>query len=65
MRNFTTHHAVLAVRHFGTESHTASNIERTISDILAEYNLQIEEIPVTIDHGSNIVAALKNSVRLD
>ena len=64
-RDFDTHHASLAVRHFGTEAHTGSNIETAVSQIVTEYGLNMEDTPATTDHGSNVVAALKNSVRLD
>ena len=64
-REFSCHHAALAVRHFGTAAHTGDNISRAVSGILAEYGLPENDRPATTDHGSNIVAALKNSVRLD
>jgi hypothetical protein len=64
-QDFETRHALLAVRHFGTEAHTGSNIEKAVSQIMTEYGLKIEDTPATTDHGANVVAALKNSVRLD
>ena len=64
-RDFSCHHAALAVRHFGSEAHTAQNIQTVISDILVEFGIPEEDTPVTTDHGSNVVAALKNSIRLD
>lgn len=41
------------------------NISSAIDTILAEYGLLAEDTPATTDHGSNIVAALKNGIRLD
>jgi hypothetical protein len=64
-RDFESHHAALAVRHFGTDAHTGSNIETAVNQIVTEYGLNMEDTPATTDHGSNVVAALKNSVRLD
>jgi hypothetical protein len=58
-------HAALAVRHFGTNAHTSANIALAVNGILEEYGLPEDETPVTTDHGSNVVAALRNSVRLD
>ena len=59
-------YSVLTVRHFGTAAHTGANICSAVNGILAEYNLSEQDTPVTTDHGSNIVAALKKqcSVRL-
>ena len=64
-RDFSLHHAALAVRHFGPDAHTGDNISTAVNGILAEYNLSEEDTPVTTDHGANIVAALRNNVRLD
>jgi hypothetical protein len=64
-RDFTMKHAALAVRHFGTIAHTAENILAAVSGILREFGLSEHDTPVTTDHGSNVVAALRNSVRLD
>jgi len=64
-RDFCVKHAALAVRHFGTGVHTGNNISSAIDDILAEYGLPDDDTPLTTDHGSNIVAALKNNIRLD
>lgn len=64
-RDFSTHHAALAVHHFGSGAHTGENISIAVDEILSQYGLPVNDTPVTTDHGSNIVAALKNSVRLD
>lgn len=64
-RDFSSHHTALAVKHFGTNAHTGQNIQQAVSDILAAYGLSVNETPATTDHASNIVAALKNGVRLD
>ena len=64
-RDFKLHHAVLAVRHFGTAAHTAVNISTAVNAILTEYGLSEDDTPVTTDHGSNIVAALRSKIRLD
>ena len=64
-REFLIHHTALAVRHFGTAAHTGDNIRDAVSEILGEYGIPEEETPVTTDHGSNVVAALRNCVRLD
>ena len=54
-----------AVKHFDAVAHTGDNISAVINGILAEYNLPEEDTPVTTDHGANIVAALRNNIRLD
>jgi len=64
-RDFSRHYAALAVRHFGVAAHTAANISTCVADILAEYGLPEHDTPVTTDHGANIVAALRNNVRVD
>lgn len=64
-RDFTIQHSAIAVRHFGSEAHTAVNISAVITGILDEYSIPELDTPVTTDHGSNIVAALRNSIRLD
>lgn len=64
-RDFTMQHGALAVRHFGTEAHTGENISAAVNAIFLEYNLSAEDTPVTTDKGSNVVAALKNNVRVD
>lgn len=64
-RTFTLHHAALAIRHFGIGAHTGDNISTLANVILAEYGLPEEETPVTTDHGSNVVAALRSNIRLD
>jgi len=64
-QEFIIHHAALAVRHFGTAAHTGDNIRAAVCNILAEYGIPEEDTPVTTDHGSNVVDALRNSVRLD
>jgi len=55
-RDYSCHHAALAVRHFGHDAHTAQNIQQAISNILSEYGISDEETPVTTDHGSNIIS---------
>lgn len=55
----------MAVRHFGSVSHTGDNISAAVNEILDEYKIPAENTPVTTDHGSNVVAALRNNVRLD
>ena len=64
-RDYNIHHAALAVRHFGTAADTGDNICSALSGILTGYGLPQQDTPVTTDHGSNIVAALRNAVRLD
>lgn len=64
-RNFELNHAALAVTHFGTVSHTADNIHDALMVILKDYDLSMTDIPATTDHGSNIVAALRNNIRVD
>jgi len=64
-RDFSRHHAALAVQHFGSAAHTADNILTVVSSILAEYGLPEHDTPATTDHGANIVAALRNNIRLD
>ena len=64
-RDYNIHHAALAVWHFGTAAHTGDNICSALSGILTGYGLPEQDTPVTTDHGSNIVAALRNAVRLD
>jgi len=44
---------------------TGVNISDAIDAVLSEYGLSVPETPATTDHGSNIVAALKNGLRLD
>jgi hypothetical protein len=64
-RDFTLHHAALAVRHFGVAAHTAKNISAAVNEILMDYGLPVDNTPVTTDRGSNVVAALKDTIRLD
>ena len=42
-RDFSCHHAALAVRHFGHAAHTAQNIHIAVSDILSEYGIPDED----------------------
>ena len=58
-------HVTLAVRHFGTQAQMGDNISATVSDILNEYGIREDDTPVTTDHGSSVLAALRNTVRLD
>jgi len=64
-RDFSMQHSALAIRHFGTAAHTAGNISDAVNVILAEYGFPEDNTPVTTDHGSNVVAALRNTIRLD
>jgi len=64
-KEFKIHHAALAIRHFGTASHTGDNIASAVNVILAEYGLQEDGTPITTDHGANVVAALRCKIRLD
>jgi len=38
-KDFTSHHAALAVRHFGPTAHTAPNIYTAVCDILIKYGI--------------------------
>ena len=67
---FKIKHQYLAIRHFGTERHTAENISTTVQNILNEYNIDPSKLTATTDHGANVVAAfcisgLDASARLD
>ena len=53
------------MRHFGSAAHTAQNISQAVNGILEEYGIPAEETSVTTDHGSNIVAAFRNGMRVD
>lgn len=64
-RDFTLQHAAIAVRHFGTMAHNAENISSVVKNIFKEYALSETDTPATTDHGANIVAALRNNIRLD
>jgi hypothetical protein len=64
-RDFSLNHAALAVRHFGTVAHTGDNVATAVHAIMREYGLSLQDTPVTTDHGSNVVAALRNNIRLD
>ena len=64
-RDFTRNHSALAVHHFGTASHTGENMSLAVNDILHQYGIPECDTPVTTDRGSNVVAAMKNAVRLD
>lgn len=64
-RQFKMKHAALAVRHFGPISHTADNISEAVNSVFFEYALLPNDTPITTDHGSNVVAALRANVRLD
>ena len=52
----------LKLQHFGTSAHTGVNISSAVNVILGEYGLPEDDTPVTTDHGSNVVAALKNGI---
>jgi hypothetical protein len=64
-RDFSSHHAALAVRHFGSVAHTAQNIYVAVTDVLHVYGIPVDDTPFTTDHGSNVVAALKKGIRVD
>ena len=64
--DFVLQHCTLAIRHFGPNRHTAENIINAVHIILSEYNIDIQLITSTTDHGSNIVSAFnicENSAR--
>ena len=63
--DFILQHTALAIRHFGTAAHTGDNICSIVNEILDEFSLSVEDTPFTTDRGSNIVAALKNNIRID
>ena len=62
---FNMSHVTLTVRYFATQAQTGDNISVTVRDILCEYGIREDDIPVTTDHGSNVVATLRNNIRLD
>ena len=67
-QNFDLKHHLLAVRHFGTERHTADNIVQVMQDIFLEYDIDPTNVTATTDHAANIVAAFEKmdrSGRLD
>lgn len=64
-REYSIHHAALAVRHFGTAAHTGDNIHLAVNGTFQEYNIPEQIILVTTDHGLNVVAALRNGIHLD
>jgi len=41
------------------------SIAAAVSGILVKYGIPEDTTPVTTDHGANVVAALRNSIRLD
>ena len=51
-------HATLAVRHCGAQAQTGDNI----SAFYVNNGIREGDSPVTIDHGSNVVAASRNNV---
>jgi hypothetical protein len=64
-RDFELNHTALAVTHFGTESHNADNIRDALTAIVNDCGSSLADIPTTTDHGSNIVAALRDNIRFD
>ena len=65
MDEFKLEPSLLAVDHFGTDSHTGGNILKHYSRIVEEYCLISASAPVITDKGSNMVAWLRDSPRLD
>ena len=49
-------HHILAIRHFGTECHTAGNIAQTVQKILSEYETDASNVTATTNHGTNVVS---------
>ena len=69
-QSFEMKHHILAIRHFGTERHTAGNIAQTVQKILSEYEIAVSNVNATTDYGANVVSAfrmslLNSSARLD
>ena len=64
-KEFTLKHCLLAVEHFGTDSHTGDNILRHFKQITEEYGLISFSAPVVTDKGSNMVSGLRDSPRLN
>ena len=64
---FQLQHKLLAVKPFGTTSHTGENIAKALDEVFEEYGLSKKDTPTVTDKGSNIVKALKiqENVRLD
>ena len=62
---FKLDHSLLAVDHFGKDSHTGDNILKHYSRIVEEYGLISVSAPVVTDKGSNMVAGLRDSPRID
>lgn len=64
---FQLQHKLLAVKPFGTASHTGVNIAKALNEVFEEYGLSKSDTPTVTDKGSNIVKALKiqENVRLD
>ena len=62
---FALKHCLLAVEHFGTDSHTGDNILRHFKQITEEYGLIGFSAPVVTDKGSNMVSGLRDFPRLD
>ena len=63
--DFKMEHSLLAVDHFGTDSHTGDNILEHYSRIVEEYGLVSVSSPVVKDKGSNMVAGLRDAPRID
>ena len=69
-QSFEMKYHISAISHFGTERHTAGNIEQTVQKILSEYEIDASNVTATTDHGANVVSAfcmglLNSSARLD
>ena len=69
-QSFEMKHYILAIRHFGTERHTAGNIAQTVQKISSEYEIDTSNVTATTDRGANVVSAfrmglLNSCARLD
>ena len=63
--DFKLEHRLLAVDHFGTDSHTDDNILEHYSRIVEEYDLISVSTPVVMDKWFNMVAGLHDAPRID
>ena len=58
-------HCLLGVDHFGSGAHTGEQIRIKYLDKLGFFGISACRVPVTTDHGSNMVSGLRNEPRLD
>lgn len=63
-QHLNMNNCLIGLRHFGTDSHTAVNIEALTTAILEEYNLSLDTCTVVTDMGANMVAAFDSGSRL-